>query len=321
MQIRHSAGMMVVVALTAAVTLAGCATSGSMSSGMSSSMMAMDPMKAKHAVIDRFSAAGHLQVRDAHNGLPGPNEPVDFDKPPFVTTGLGPKGQTVMYYNFDVQSTKPAPMYVLVRAGSMSPVAGQLAIVDAIPGDPGYNDFWQVTEVTVPADYTANSVGSLQAIKNAGYPIRPTTMLVNRPIVPDGSTATHRLTGTDTGLHQAWYRNKIVSFFIFGEAPLSVDGNGMVPTSPIYVAFNVNPGMAMGGPASGFRTAPGTMQTHNVVATLPGDMHYSPLWLVSAYDTNDFGMVMDLSSAMKAMVEPGEPPTVNCPIFSVHEGM
>jgi hypothetical protein len=45
------------------------------------------------------------------------------------------------------------------------------------------------------------------------------------------------------------------------------------------------------------------------------------LWLVSAYDTKDFGMVMDLHSAMNAMALPGNPPTVNCPIYSIKQGM
>jgi len=325
---RKPVSLVVFAGLALIVVLAGCATGGSMASNagtngsMKAPMMAMDPMKAEHVAIDRFSAAaGHLQVRDGMNGLPGPNQPVDFDKGPFVTTGLGPKGETVMYYNFDVQSTTPAPIYVLFRAGESNPVAGQLNVVDVIPGDPGYNDFWQINKVTVPADYKANTVGSLQAIRDAAYPIEKTDMLVNCPIVPDGSIATHRLSGNDTGLHNGWYKNKIVSYFTFSEASLKADESGMVPTSPIYVAFNVNPGMAMGGPASGFKMMPGSMQTHNVVATLPGDMDYSPLWVVNAYDTNDFGKVMDLHSAMSAMALPGNPPTVNCPIFSIVPGM
>ena len=296
----------------------GMANDTMSSSAMASPMMAMDPMKAEHASIDRFSAAaGHLQVRDAMNHLPGPNQPVDFDKAPFVTEGLGPNGKTVMYYNFDVQSTTPAPIYVLYRKGETTPVAGQLNIVDVIPGDAGYNDFWQVTRVTVPADYVANSIGSLKAITDAGYPMEETRTLVNCPVVPDGSTATHRLSGTDTGLHHGWYRNMIVSYFNFSEAPLMVDSSGQVPTSPIYVSFNVNPGMQMGGPASGFKMAAGSMQTHNVVASLPGDMNYSPLWEVNVYDSGDFNKVMDLSSAMHAMAEKAAPATVNCPIFSV----
>lgn len=331
--------------LAVSLVLAGCTTTGSMksdsmadkgmanngtmakdsmssssmsSSSMASPMMAMDPMKAEHAMIDRFSsAAGHLQMRDGMNHLPGPNQPVDFDKAPFVTEGLGPKGETVTYYNFDIQPTTPAPIYVLYRKGEMSPVDGQLNIVDVIPGDAGYNDFWEINKVTVPADYVANSIGSLKAITDAGYPVEKTSTLVNCPIVADGSTAKHRLNGTDTGLHTGWYRNKIVSYFNFSEAPLMADAGGMVPTAPIYVAFNVNPGMAMGGPESGFKMAAGGMQTHNVVASLPGDMHYSPLWLVNVYDSGDFNKVMDLSSAMHAMTENANPVTVNCPIFSI----
>ncbi len=161
-------------------------------------------MKSEHVSVDRFSAAaGHLQMRDAINHLPGPNQPVDFDQPPFVTTGFGPHGADRVYYNFDVQSTTPAPIYVLFRKGESSPVDGQFNIVDVIPGDPGDNDFWQVNKVTVPADYVANSIGSLEAIKAAGYPIEATSTLVNCPIVPDGSTATHRLSGMDTGLTTA----------------------------------------------------------------------------------------------------------------------
>ena len=279
-------------------------------------------MKSEHVSIDRFSAAaGHLQMRDGMNMIPGANQPVDFDKPPFVTTGLGPHGEIVSYYNFDVQPTTPAPIYVLFRKGDMSPVAGQLNIVDVIPGDPGYSDFWRINKVTVPAGYVANSVGSLQAIKDAGYPIEQTTMLVNCPIVPDGSTATHRLGGTDTGLHMGWYRNKIVSYFTFSEAPLMVTDDGMVPVSPIYVAFNVNPGSPKGGPASGFKMAMGTMQTHNVVATLPGDMEYSPLWLVSPYDNMKFDSVMNLDSVMDSYVLARGVATVNCPIYSVQKMM
>ena len=310
-----------------ALVFTGCATSGgamTADKGMTkeSTSMMMDPMKAERASIDRFSAgAGHLQMRDAMNHLPGPNEAVDFDKGPFVTTGLGPHGETVMYYNFDVQPTTPAPIYVLFKKGEISPIAGQLNIVDVIPGDPGYNDFWQINKVTVPADYTPNSIGSFQALKAAGFPVTKTNMIVNCPIVPDGSTATHRLNGNDTGLHEGWYRNKIVTYFNFVEAPLMTTPDGMVPVSPIFVTFNVNPGMANGGPASGFKMAAMSMQTHNVVATLPGDKGYSPLWSVSPYDNMYFDKVMKLDSVMDSMVLAQGVANVNCPIFSVQAAM
>jgi hypothetical protein len=75
------------------------------------------------------------------------------------------------------------------------------------------------------------------------------------------------------------------------------------------------------GPVPGFKTRMGTMQTHNVLATLPGDMEYSPLWLVTAYDGMAFDKVMNISSAMNAMAMAKGIATVNCPVFSVEKAM
>jgi hypothetical protein len=69
---------------------------------------------------------------------------------PFITKGFTPSGQTVEYYNFDVQPTAPAPIWVLFKQGESNPVSGQLNIINVIPGDAGYNDFWQVYKVIVP---------------------------------------------------------------------------------------------------------------------------------------------------------------------------
>ena len=149
-----------------------------------------DPNNAEKASIDRFSqSAGTLFVRDASNGLPDANMPINFDQGPFITEGLGPNGMMVKYYNFDVMPTSAAPIYVLFRDGESSPVDGQLNIIDVIPGEAGYNDFWQVYKVTVPADYQANVVTSYQEIINNGYTVMPTGMIVNCPVVPEGSTA------------------------------------------------------------------------------------------------------------------------------------
>lgn len=105
-------------------------------------------------------------------------------------------------------STDPAPIYVLFSEGEDQPVPGQLNIVDVIPGDAGYNDFWRVVRVTVPSDYVANTATSLTEIEAADYPMEMTTTLVNCPIVPDGSTAAEGA-GAD-GLTQGWYRGEVV---------------------------------------------------------------------------------------------------------------
>jgi hypothetical protein len=286
-------------------------------------VMPLDPDTAPQAAIDRFSeAAGTLFVRTADNGLPGADEPIDFDAGPFITQGLGPAGEVVRYYNFDVQPLETAPIFALRREGEMSPVDGQLNIVDAIPGDAGYSDFWHVHMVTVPADYVANTITSLDEIQAAGYAIERTNVVVNCPIVPDGSTATLRAGGGDAGLVRGWYRGSVVRYFEFAEHPLVVEppaeGHPNAPLSPIYVMFNVNPDESdpASGPPSGFRAEADGMQTHNVVATLPGDTGYSPLWMVNVLDNAAFDDVVDLASATAAPIL-GSPANVNCPIVEV----
>jgi hypothetical protein len=228
--------------------------------------------------------------------------------------GLGPEGEFISYYNFDVMPTEPAPIYVLFRDGEPSPVPDQLNIVGVIPGDNGYNDFWRVNKVTVPQNYVANTITKVSEIMSGGYPVDETDILVNCPIVPDSSTADLRYTsGEDPGLTRGWYETKVVFYFNFAERALMVDGSGMVPLSPIYVSFNINPGEPGGGPPSGFMTD-STGRTHNVTATLPEDMAYSPLWFVNIYDNADFDMVHDLASAQMANILVMGAANVNCPI-------
>ncbi len=311
-----------IMTATLATLAPGCSSSSSSSSSGSGGDdtgdvdQPRDPDTAAKVEIDRFSPeAGTLMVRDDQNGLPGPNEAIDFDTGPFITTGLGPDGTSVRYYNFDVQPTEPAPIYVLFRDGEDSPVPGQLNIVDVIPGDAGYNDFWQPIKVTVPSDYVANTISSYEAIVAAGLTTEPLDALVNCPIVPEGSTASLRYGGADSGLVRGWYADEIVYYFEFGEAALTISGAG-VPLSPIYVTFNINPDQEGGGPPSGFVTEEGSDQTHNVIATLPGDADYSPLWLVNIYDNAEFDNVADLATAEAATILASGAATVNCPVVA-----
>jgi hypothetical protein len=282
--------------------------------------MGKDPNTAEKVSVDRFSAdAGTLFVRDATNGLPAANEPIDFDMAPFITEGLGPMGMMVKYYNFDVMSTTPAPIFVLFKEGSDSPVDGQLNIINVIPGDAGYNDFWHVHKVTVPSDYVANTVTSYGEIVGGGYNVEPTNILVNCPVVPDGSTASMRFNASESpGLTRGWYNGKVVFYFNFAEKDLTVDpANPVVPLAEILVTFNINPGEPGGGPPSGFVTETGTSQTHNVVDSTPEDNNYSPLWDVDVYDNADFDMVSDWTSAANANILATGVATVNCPIVFV----
>lgn len=285
------------------------------------SPVALDPDTAGDVSVDRFSAeAAVLFVRTADNGFPGANESVDFDAiSAFITKGLGPDGEMTEYYNFDVMSTTPAPIYALFREGEDMPVDGQLNIVNVIPGDPGYNDFWLVYKVTVPSDYVANTVTSVSEIQAMGYPVTATTTIVNCPIVPKGSVARKRFLSSESAeLTRGWYKNQVVYYFNFFEKELTAV-NGMVPTSDIYVCFNINPDQDGGGPPSGFKTEDGmaTGQTHNIPETIPTDAAYSPLWDVQIYDNTEFDNVSDLSSAEMASIMATDAAIVNCPIVSV----
>jgi hypothetical protein len=302
-------------AATLAVTLATAAACGSDSTA-SPLPSPKDPATAPRVSVDRFSAtAGMLFVRSATNGLPAANAPIDMDTGPFITTGLGPAGEHIKYYNFDVQPTAPAPIFVLFRAGQTTPVEGQLNVVDVVPGQSGYNDFWQVMKVTVPANYVANSITSVDEIRTGGFAVEPTTIVVNCPIVPEGSIA--RLHGgPSAGLTHGWYRGQVVAYFNFDEAPITTTAAGAVPLAAIYVTFTTNPNQPGGGPASGFKTEQGSLQTHNVVAALPGKAGYTPLWTVDVYDNSAFTTVKNLTTAAQSP-QLGAAGNVNCPIVSV----
>ncbi len=287
-----------------------------LSAGPSSAGAPRDPAAIPLVSVDRFSAAaGHLQVRTATNGLPGPNAPIAFDRAPFITKGFGPKGQPIAYYNFDVQPMQAAPVYAL-RGPDGRAVPGQLLIIDAVPGDPGYSDLHQLVLVTVPPLYRVNSVTSGAAIRSAGWPIEQSTTIINAPVVPAGSTARLRAGGAPTEAHAEWYRGQKAEYLLF-ESMLTGTATGTTPVSPIFVTFNRNPGTPGGGPGSGFKTESGSDQTHNVAATVPGDPGYSPLWQVSVYDNANFAVVRDLASIAHVRVLAANVATVNCPIVTI----
>jgi hypothetical protein len=278
--------------------------------------MAGEPAGREPLVIDRFSAvAGKLQVRTADNGLPGPGQSVDFDRPPFITQSWGPGGEVIRYYNFDVQPTSPATMYAFY-VGDQELVT-QHRVIDVIPGVPGYSDFFRVVRVRVPANYPPDQLRDAAAIRRSGFGLEATSQIVNRPVVPRGSRARERLGGAATGLDAGWYRGHQIQWFRFDEAHLVAGAAGAVPTSPISVAFNTNPDQPGGGPRSGFRTDPDGKQTHNVASSLPGDLDYSPLWSVSVYDNAAFPTVVNETTVLAAPFKARDVATVNCPIVFV----
>jgi hypothetical protein len=278
-------------------------------------LQSKDPEQAPIAAVDRFSdTSGTLLKRSADKRLPGPNEPIDFDTPPFNVVGFSPAGEPALYYHLDVQSTTPAPVYMLYREGEDKPVQNQLDIIDTLPGQKGYNDFRQVWKVWVPKDYVANTMTDAATLPQAGYKMEKTDQLLNMAVVPDKSRARVRFKGGNPELQRAWYRDQVAKFFLFDEAPLSISGD-KVPVSPIYDGFTINPGQP--GGEMEFCTDPNSTQTHNVVATAPGDKAYSPLWLRVVYDSAACASVHNLETALQAKKVAAEVLLINCPIVSI----
>ena len=89
------------------------------------------------------------------------------------------------YYNFDVQGTASAPVYLFCREGEDKPVDGQLYIIDTLAGEKGDKDTRQVWKVTVPKDYVSNSITDASTLQDAGYQMQQTDTLRNMPVVPD----------------------------------------------------------------------------------------------------------------------------------------
>jgi hypothetical protein len=230
------------------------------------------------------------------------NCPVVRTEEPAQTFGLTDgwyDHRPVTYYNFNnpVPSPDggatviPAPIYVLFYDDG-TPVPGQNNIIDVVPGDDGYSDLWQVHQVTVPDDYSANSVRSYAQIVAAGYSVTPLEMYVNCPVVPEGSS----LSGGEPGLTAGWYRGQSVFYFDFGLNPTA--------SAPIYVFF-YDDGMPVAG-------------QNNVIDTIPGLPNYSAFWQVHMvtvpddYVANSATSLMDIMAAGYTIT-----PTdilVNCPV-------
>lgn len=281
----------------------------------------VDPDAAEIVSVDRFNEeTGVLYIRNDLNNLPEANAAVDYDTfPGFLTKGLGPDGEKVEYYNFDVQPQNPAPIWLLFREGETEKVEEQLTILDAIPGDEGYSDFWQIYNVTVPANYKANSITSFQDIIDNKYPTETTNKVVNCPVVPKGSSAQKRyLPGEDNQIQRGWYKSKIVYYFSFEEKDLELT-NDLVPLSDIFVCFNINPGEDNGGSGSGIKTEDDTNtgQSHSVVETIPLDEEYSPLWYVQVYNNVNFDNMANLDSAKNTEILMPDAMKVNCPLVYV----
>lgn len=217
--------------------------------------------------VDRFSdAAATLLRRSANRGLPGPNKPIHLDDPQFLVELIGPGGKEGRCYDLDVRPATPARLYVFYDdVGNYK--LGQFPVVDVAPGDPGYTDLWDVWKVTVPPGFKINSlrdrsgVEKLLADPASGYTAARTGVLVNGPIVPEGSGANLKAGGGGrTSLLYLWYRGRRAPYLYF-EGSVIAQGDDAPVSEMTLKSGRVTVGI----------------QERASVAAMPPEKKYSPL--------------------------------------------
>src|SRR3972149_11596280 len=155
------------------------------------------------------------------------------------------RNESVSYLDYGLQSNVAVPTLVFFEAASpTNPVTGQKNIIDTIPGQPGYSDFWRVYKVLTPTGYVANSIRSLADAVASGYPIEVTDTFVNCPVVNPNAT----ISGSSTSPVSGWYRNREVFYFDHGTGS-PANGSVVIP-APIYAVFRAD-GSAVAGPRKG----------------------------------------------------------------------
>ena len=215
------------------------------------------------------------------------------------------RNASVSYLDYGPQSNVAVPILAFFQAASPStPVAGQRNIIDTIPGQPGYNDFWRVYKVLAPSGYVANSIRSLADAVASGYTIEATNIVVNCPVLNPNAT----IAGSSATPVTGWYRNRDV--FYFDEGTRSPTAGSVVQDAPIYAFFHSD-----GTPISGQR---------NVIDVLPGAAGYSDLWRVvkvvvdATYTANSLKDARSILAARDAGQVTLETTDiyVNCPVVS-----
>jgi len=240
--------------------------------------------------VDRFSdAAATLLRRSAGVKVPGPNEPIRLDDSVFVIHVTGPSGREAQCYDLDVRPATAGRLYVFYDdIGNYK--LGQFPVVDLAPGDAGYSDLWDVWKVTVPPGFKINALRDMATVEKlladpaSGYTAARTGVLVNGPIVPEGSGADLKAGGGGrTSRLYLWYRGRRAPYLYF-EGSIRAE-EGVPPISEMAVAPEA---LAAGGRGATAK-----------VAALPGDPGYSPLRRMTGPDG-----------------KPGPAGMLNCPVVS-----
>ena len=134
------------------------------------------------ATATAAAATGTTEATATSSEVSVPAEDADFDLGAATQFDLVEgwhKGDDVVYYDFGMRSPLTstgavglAPIWAFITGldadGNPQFVEGQHNVIDAVPADAGYSDLWEVSLVTVPAGYEADSIRSKADLDAAG---------------------------------------------------------------------------------------------------------------------------------------------------------
>lgn len=212
------------------------------------------------------------------------------------------RGGDISYLDYGPNPNVAAPILAFFWENGTA-VLGQRNVIDTIPGQPGYSDFWRVFKVVVPSNYVPNSIRSFDEAVSSGHSIQPTNIVVNCPVVNPGTT----IQGGSGKLVEGWYRDRAV--YYFDQGTNSPAAGFVVQSAPIFAFFWDN-GTSVAG-------------QRNVVDVRPGDVGYSDLWNVTkvivklGYVPNtlkDAHAILAQANAGNVAIEPSNI-FVNCPVL------
>lgn len=182
-------------------------------------------------------------------------------------------------------------MFVRVNsAGELRVDQEQRPIIDSLPQQAGYSDFFELVAVTFPDDYSANEIKSRATLLRAGHPLQYSGRIVNCPVVgPDAKLEPP--TGTPVGetrLVKLWYRNQTVHCMLMDGGAHLLGDKG----APLFKAY----GTPTVGEEKEFRVAASEVYAlstrafsgadrvsnipvpnNDIFRHLPGSSSYSPL--------------------------------------------
>jgi hypothetical protein len=189
-------------------------------------------------------------------------------------------GQIAWYWLVGGTSGTVNPVYFFNYQNG-APVQGQYPIIDVKPGDIGYTHFWELNNVTVPNDYTPNTIKSLASLngaKQAGLvTIKDSGRSLNGPLV--ARNVKIAVVDGEPLFQPVWYRTDLATMAVF---ETNLPGGG-VPSISIWLIQRDGDSCPLLEPLCGtdFNHDGDIKDSNDLIDTYPGQPGYSPLWAVS----------------------------------------